>query len=702
MKFLSIHYKNYRCFLDLKVSFNTKSDKNISIILAPNGGGKTEMLFSFWWVLYGFDFRTLKEKKDAPYSLNLAKYNNLLRKPEGYSENAEVILNFADGDKVYQLMRREIFTKKGNGIVTKLQQALRYKDAKGQTSPFIVDPDQIYRILTRIIPKRILHGIIFDGERMKQLSTVDDDAKEAIQGIIKDITNEELFERCRTELADIKRDNNKEEKKISAANLGKSSSLEAIISDIESAEQAIKFAQVDYEAKANAKGKIDTRLMEIAVELKKDETARELEIKRDKLRDKLAFANKQYDGLVQSFNDDLYDAYLLISNNLFDNVENSLQKKDIPEELTVPAVRNILKRDKCICGHDLGEKERALLEELIKSLPPDNVSSTLLEMTRQAKNGGTDVRRKLQRSYKSIEEIQKEIKGIKDELSTISSQLVGEGFSKKAKELENESLDLRAKLIDINRTLSNDQNVIDTKKREIEGLKKQKDSFSKNNAALDYLNKKDTLIRKFEDALEEIDRVNGRNALMNINEKLEKAYREISEDYERGRRIYIVQFNQKSKYRLVSYYANNYSELLMADQELIDAFKLQGRTADEIKEELILKICEPNSTGQSKINTLAFAKAILDYSNEERGEDSVEITKDYPFLIDSPFTELSDGNLEQSSTFIYTFAKQIILFISNDSYVDVKDKLDKHVNSMVTIKKHPTLPYSFIEDGGAK
>ena len=702
MKFLSIHYKNYRCFLDLKVSFNTKSDKNISIILAPNGGGKTEMLFSFWWVLYGFDFRTLKEKKDAPYSLNLAKYNNLLRKPEGYSENAEVILNFADGDKVYQLMRREIFTKKGNGIVTKLQQALRYKDAKGQTSPFIVDPDQIYRILTRIIPKRILHGIIFDGERMKQLSTVDDDAKEAIQGIIKDITNEELFERCRTELADIKRDNNKEEKKISAANLGKSSSLEAIISDIESAEQAIKFAQVDYEAKANAKGKIDTRLMEIAVELKKDETARELEIKRDKLRDKLAFANKQYDGLIQSFNDDLYDAYLLISNNLFDNVENSLQKKDIPEELTVPAVRNILKRDKCICGHDLGEKERALLEELIKSLPPDNVSSTLLEMTRQAKNGGIDVRRKLQRSYKSIEEIQKEIKGIKDELSTISSQLVGEGFSKKAKELENESLDLRAKLIDINRTLSNDQNVIDTKKREIESLKKQKDSFSKNNAALDYLNKKDTLIRKFEDALEEIDRVNGHNALMNINEKLEKAYREISEDYERGRRIYIVQFNQKSKYRLVSYYANNYSELLMADQELIDAFKLQGRTADEIKEELILKICEPNSTGQSKINTLAFAKAILDYSNEERGEDSVEITKDYPFLIDSPFTELSDGNLEQSSTFIYTFAKQIILFISNDSYVDVKDKLDKHVNSMVTIKKHPTLPYSFIEDGGAE
>ena len=27
------------------------------IYLTPNGGGKTEMLFSFWWVLYGFDFK---------------------------------------------------------------------------------------------------------------------------------------------------------------------------------------------------------------------------------------------------------------------------------------------------------------------------------------------------------------------------------------------------------------------------------------------------------------------------------------------------------------------------------------------------------------------------------------------------------------------------------------------------------------------
>lgn len=318
-------------------------------------------------------------------------------------------------------------------------------------------------------------------------------------------------------------------------------------------------------------------------------------------------------------------------------------------------------------------------------------------MTRQARNGATDVRRKLQKSFKLIEDKAKEIESLKNELSTISSQLTGEGFSKKAKELESESIQLRAEKLDLERQLQKDTNIIETSKKEIDNLKKQKDGYSKSDEVLKYLNAKDTLIRKFETALEEIDRVNGYKALANINEKLDKAYMAISEDYERGRRIYIVQFNPRSKYRLVSYYASDFSDLMLNHKDLIETLKIQGKNGDEIKEELILKICQPNSTGQSKINTLAFAKAILDYSNEERDEDSIEVTKHYPFLIDSPFTELSGGNLEQSSTFIHTFAKQIILLISQKSYDTVKDRINKHVCSVTKIKKHSSGAYSYLE-----
>lgn len=47
MKIKRIKYKNYRCFLDAEVVFETTKSKNIALLVGPNGSGKTEMLFSF-------------------------------------------------------------------------------------------------------------------------------------------------------------------------------------------------------------------------------------------------------------------------------------------------------------------------------------------------------------------------------------------------------------------------------------------------------------------------------------------------------------------------------------------------------------------------------------------------------------------------------------------------------------------------------
>ena len=75
----------------------------------------------------------------------------------------------------------------------------------------------------------------------------------------------------------------------------------------------------------------------------------------------------------------------------------------------------------------------------------------------------------------------------------------------------------------------------------------------------------------------------------------------------------------------------------------------------------------------------------MDYSREERSADSTEISRSYPFLIDSPFTELSDGNLQQSSAAIHSFADQIILLISNESLSGVQDNLEQYVSQTYEI-----------------
>ena len=180
-------------------------------------------------------------------------------------------------------------------------------------------------------------------------------------------------------------------------------------------------------------------------------------------------------------------------------------------------------------------------------------------------------------------------------------------------------------------------------------------------------------------------------SLKEMNERLNQAYEMLSEDYDNGRRLYIVSNNKKTKYRMASYIEGKFNKIYKEDRETIAAFAAQPDILDPVdalKEYYICKVLESNSTGQAKINTLSFAKSILDFSRAERDVNSTELTRSYPFLIDSPFTELSDGNLEKSARRLHEFADQVILMISNESLSGVKDLIMPYVGGMTTLEKN--------------
>ena len=87
---------------------------------------------------------------------------------------------------------------------------------------------------------------------------------------------------------------------------------------------------------------------------------------------------------------------------------------------------------------------------------------------------------------------------------------------------------------------------------------------------------------------------------------------------------------------------------------------------------------------------LAFAKAVLDYSNEDRRTDKLKVSHDYPFLIDSPFTELSGKNLDNVAQYIHTFANQIILMADDKSYGGVQQLVAPSVKSTARLLKDST------------
>ena len=116
MKINYIQYHNYRCFLDAKVSFNTTDKQNIALVLGVNGSGKTEMLFSFQWVLYGFDFKNLREKDETPYSLNSALYHQLEIDRHAPSVDCWAELSFTHNETDYFMRRTERFMRLNDKI----------------------------------------------------------------------------------------------------------------------------------------------------------------------------------------------------------------------------------------------------------------------------------------------------------------------------------------------------------------------------------------------------------------------------------------------------------------------------------------------------------------------------------------------------------------------------------------------------------
>lgn len=689
MRLSSIKYSNYRCFRDLSIDFKTIGSRNITLIVAPNGGGKTEMLFSFWWALYGFNFKKLKGKESTAYALNSALYHELNNSELEKSATCFVELSFESEGVEYTIKRSEEYSKRPNqGISVTQSVVLSYIKENGEDALPIEDADEVELFLNKIIPQKILSGIVFDGERMKQLSSIDEDSKNAVEGVIKHITNEELFEMCTTELEELHKSINKEIRKVCKDT--NNANLEQIQTQIANFEDKLKNTKDNLEANKIYLANIVSQLDDVYRELEQHRDSQKYEQQRKQLRTDKAELEAELEKNVEEFFGDLWYGYSLITEKVINSVKEIIQQEDLPLGLTAEAVEHLLDKSECICGNCIGDKEKELLKALVSKLPPRNIDSTILEMARHAELDAEDMRAKLSRSHSVIKTGEKNIGKKKDEIDKISG-LITEGASDIIRDLEFRRKNLEAERTNKKVAEGKYENDVTSLETMLKSLKAQSERVGRINKDTAYLTQKDKFTDKCLKAITAIDEYNKRVSLKHINSKINDAYANLSEDYDSvGKRLYVIQFDKADKFGMVSYLQSQYDatyERWKADGTLA-SYKHQQKDDDEIKELIILKIRESNSTGQSKINTLAFAKAILDYSSEVREDDTTQLSKSYPFMIDSPFTELSGGNLMKSAENIHTFSEQLVLMISEDSLSGVKQYIEPYVACSYELQKN--------------
>lgn len=679
MRINYIQYHNYRCFLDAKVSFATTDKQNIALVLGVNGSGKTEMLFSFQWVLYGFDFKNLREKDETPYSLNSALHHQLEIDRHAPSVDCWAELSFTHDGTDYFMRRTERFMRINDKINSVVNVSLSYTKKNGERSTPEKDQTIVEEKLTRIIPKSILEGITFDGERMKKLNIVDDSSQKVIKNVISLVTNERLFELCLGEIKDVNSDISRERNRINRSS--GNTSAEELEDEISKLNDDIEDAEAGIVGAENNLKKIEAAIIEVSQKLAQLEDAKLLEQKRKGLEKDLERVQKEFAQGIDLFHKRLVDGYFLVTDQLIDDVKKSLETIDVPAGLTVEAVKSIMKRPKCICGCDMNDDIILRLKNLLSTLPPDNISSNILYMANQFEGEKKRTKELLKEAYDSMHKSKDNVAKIKAELAEVSSSLVT-SVSETVRELEQERNKFYEQKGRLNDKLDKNKNDLERYSRRLKEAKKELEGASGNQKQIKELMAKSIVLDKFKDAIKRIGELNQSLSLVSINEYLSRAYNILSEDT--GRRIYLCQFNGKEKYSLLTYLQSRYSDIYTrwTNNGRIMTLKGEGLSDNEIHEQIVLQVAEGKSTGQSKINSLAFAKAVLEYSNEDRSADSLKISHDYPFLIDSPFTELSDENLMNVAKYINTFAGQVLIMADDTSYGGV----ERFIRSFVNIK----------------
>lgn len=694
MKINYIKYHNYRCFKDLTIKFDTTNNKNISLVMGVNGSGKTEMLFSFQWVLYGFNFKSMREKEETPYSLNSALHHKLEVDRHANSVDCWVELSFTNKGTEYFMKRTETFVRINNKVTSNEKVELSHTESNGERTIPETNKEIVEELLSRIIPKSILEGITFDGERIKKLNIVGDQSIETIKNVISLVTNEKLFELCSGEIKDVNGDIRREKMRINrqAGNV----SAEELLKEIGELEDAIEENEISLHGIGINQEKVENKLEEISIKLSELKDAEELEQKRKGLEKDLERVKKSFDQNTDIFYKRLSDGYALVTDQLVGDVKQSIENIDIPAGLTVEAVKSILKRPKCICGCDMTTDVVKHLTDMLSTLPPDNISSTLLYMANQFEGEKKRTGKLLKEAYKAMKDDEDEVAKIKVQLAGIAQSLVT-NVSETIRELgkeRDEQLQLQGRLKQDEERCNRE---ITRAEKRLKEANAELQAASGNQEQLEALNAQQELLDLFKKAIEKIGERNSELSLLSINNYLSKAYSLLSEDT--GRRIYLCQHEKKDKYRLVTYVKSKYDTMLTTwtNSGELKTLHDDGLSESEIHEKIVLKVVEGKSTGQSKVNSLAFAKAILDYSNEDRTTDKLKVSHDYPFLIDSPFTELSGRNLENVAKYIHTFANQIILMADDKSYGGVASFVAPEVCSTTKLLKNENEGITYIK-----
>ncbi len=634
------------------INFSTDPVRNVTVVLGVNTSGKTTLVQSFLWCLYGISSFKTKEILNSELSNSLTPNTEV---------KATVKIVLVHDGKEYTIERSQTFTKDSYDSLRSSQSKLTicYKDDIGNTQ-WVSDSEKAKtEVINSILSKDLSDYFFFDGERIEEISDKKN-VVEAVRGLMgidilgsaidhldpKTSRTNSVVGKLRREL-DIGSDNRgaeltRKQEALTNKLQGYEARLETVKSEIETFKaEREKYQKLLLDTKEVA-GKQKERLR-IETNIKNLES--NINIFRARLLDDF---NREYFAFL---------AVPLIK-RAFDCLASAKEDPQGIPMMHSESIDYILNRKRCICGCDLSKNQGAVDNILYerKLLPPHHIGTDIntlktsgLQYCKQAE--GMDDR--IIQDYKEIVRLTRNLDDVREDLKHVSEEIknLGEVNVRKIEDdyqanerLLDGKISLRGS---IERDISETKRQIDDCVRELSGLAVKNDKNDLIRLEIKYA---EAVYYWFKDTYDQLEH----EVRDQLTESINRIFKQM---YHGSRKVEV-----DSNYRI--------------------------RLKTDIGEK---EITTDESKGLEAVKNFSFISGLVDLARSKARQtenDDVSIsTEPYPIVMDAPFSNVDEIHIGNISTILPETAEQVILIVMKKDWEYAREKMIDKVGASYIIEK---------------
>ena len=645
MKIKRVEYQNFRNFKDAG-AINCSTDGKVTIIYGVNGAGKTTFHQLFQWIIYG-SVRFNKTASEKMYNLELDR-----NAPVDSKFSVIGSIDFEHAGVDYS-MRREWVYQKTLFETKRLSKSFTVsKKESNDDWVRLPNPDEV---IEQLLPSGLKDYFFFDGESMiADLNAKGKDSAIRLKEALYLMLDLSIYDKAVDYIGST-------ELKttvlgtlfLSKAAMGSSSELVTLGQRMESAQNSRDAQQERKEKLEHDIDEFRDRITQISEQIGEAKSQRDYEVKRNEcksFRDKyLELAKKEY----AYFGEELISVFpKLMMSKVIEKASKKIKAQAEGSQLingvNKELIDALLQEEVCICGNPLTEKEKEHLRKMYMYLPPLGYDSLYRNFTDMAARWGKEYNREKIESYikNAIEDLENARK-MDEEIAKIDDRM---------------QLDKQYEKLVLERR--KDEEVI-------KSLTAQKDG------CIEELNKAKLLVNKLK---KEIDRLSSTVESNKIVDRKIEIMEAVKEYFER-----IL----KEKSQIYS------KKLENTIQSLLDIM-LEAKRKVNVGTDFSLRVSdsfddESKSEGQFATVSFAYIGGIFKLLREEE----ILANKEYPLVLDAPFSKLGDEPRQKVIDTIPEYAPQIII-LSKDN---LQDAFGDKIGRVYTIQSNEEQNVASIEEG---